>query len=114
MLATLVLFYWGLQSGIGQGAATSLTFAALVLIQFVKAYVFRSDRQSILVRPFANRWLNLAIVWELMLLMLIFYLPPLQAAFGTHPLSFREWIIVTAIALTVIPVLEGGKTLLRK
>jgi Ca2+-transporting ATPase len=114
MLATLMLFYWGLQSSIGQGTATSLTFAALVLIQFVKAYVFRSDRQSILVRPFANRWLNIAIVWELMLLMLIFYLPPLQVAFGTHPLTFREWAIVTGIALTIIPVLEGGKVILRK
>jgi Ca2+-transporting ATPase len=114
MLATLMLFYWGLHSGIGQVTATSLTFAALVLIQFVKAYVFRSDRQSILVRPFANRWLNIAIVWELMLLMLIFYLPPLQVAFGTHPLSFTEWVIVIGIALTIIPVLEGGKVVLRK
>jgi Ca2+-transporting ATPase len=114
MLATLMIFYWGLHSGIGQVTATSLTFAALVLIQFVKAYVFRSDRQSILVRPFANRWLNIAIVWELMLLMLIFYLPPLQVAFGTHPLSFTEWVIVIGIALTIIPVLEGGKVVLRK
>ena len=92
----------------------SLTFAALVLIQFVKAYVFRSDRHSVLVRPFANRWLNLAIIWELIVLTLIFYLPPLQEAFGTHALSIREWVIVTAIALTVIPVLEGGKAILRK
>ena len=113
MVVTLMLFYWGLKSGVGGATATSLTFAALVLIQFLKAYGVRSDRHSVFMRPFANRWLNLAIVWELFLLALIFYVPPLQAAFGTHALSFREWLIVAAIALSIVPVLESGKALLR-
>ena len=42
-----------------------MTFVSLVLIQFFKAYNFRSDRHSVLRHPFANKWLNLAIVWEL-------------------------------------------------
>ena len=39
-----------------------MTFVSLVLIQFFKAYNFRSDRLSVLRRPFANRWLNLAML----------------------------------------------------
>ena len=35
-----------------------MTFVSLVLIQFFKAYNFRSDRHSVFRRPFANRWLN--------------------------------------------------------
>ena len=31
-----------------------MTFVSLVLIQFFKAYNFRSDRHSVLNRPFAN------------------------------------------------------------
>jgi hypothetical protein len=49
----------------------TMTFVSLVLIQFFKAYSFRSDRHSVLIRPFANKWLNLAIIWELLLLVLI-------------------------------------------
>jgi len=41
-----------------------MTFVSLVLIQFFKAYNYRSDRNSVLVRPFSNRWLNLAILWS--------------------------------------------------
>ena len=58
-----------------------MTFVSLVLIEFVKAYNFRSDRHSVLRQPFANKWLNLAIVWELLLLALIVYLPVLHAPF---------------------------------
>ena len=55
-----------------------MTFVSLVLIQFFKAYNFRSDRLSVLHQPFANKWLNLAILWELVLLGLILYVPLLK------------------------------------
>ena len=54
-----------------------MVFTSIVLIEFFKAYSFRSDRLSVFVRPFANKWLNLAIVWELLLL-------------GRHPASTRR------------------------
>ena len=50
-----------------------MTFVSLVLIQFFKAYNYRSDRNSVLDRPFANKWLNLAIVSQLVLLVLVIY-----------------------------------------
>ena len=53
-LVNLGLFAWALQSGRSTSEAMTMTFVSLVLIQFFKAYNFRSDRQSVLVRPFAN------------------------------------------------------------
>ena len=109
----LGLFAWALGSGRGAGHAMALTFVALVLIQFLKAYGFRSDRLSVLIRPFANHWLNAAIIWELALLMAILYLPVLQKPFGTHGMSLREWAMVAGCALTILPVLELGKWMKR-
>ena len=86
-----------------------MTFVSLVLIQFFKAYNFRSDRLSVLNQPFANKWLNLAIVWELILLGLIVYVPILETTFGTYGLPLRDWFIIIAAALTVSPVLELTK-----
>jgi len=108
------LFTWALQSGRALSQAMALTFLSLVLIQFFKAYNFRSDRRSVLRRPFANRWLNLAILWELMLLSLIFHVPVLEEAFGTHELAFGEWLLVVGLAFTVVPVLELTKWLIRR
>jgi Ca2+-transporting ATPase len=65
-------------------------------------------------QPFANKWLNLAIVWELLLLALIVYLPVLHAPFSTYSLPLIDWVIVFALALTVIPVLEIAKWTIRR
>ncbi|HEX2269177.1 MAG TPA: cation-translocating P-type ATPase, partial [Pyrinomonadaceae bacterium] len=60
----LGVFIWALNSGRSVAEAMTMTFVSLVLIQFFKAYNFRSDRHSVLRQPFANKWLNLAILWE--------------------------------------------------
>ncbi len=113
-LVNLGLFIWALSSGRGLEQAMTMTFVSLVLIQFFKAYNFRSDRHSVLRRPFANKWLNLAILWELALLSLIVYLPFLHDAFGTYALPLTDWLIVAGLAVTVVPVLELAKWMERR
>lgn len=113
-LVNVGLFIWALQSGRSLTECMTLVFVSLVLIQFFKAYNFRSDRNSVLHRPFANRWLNRAIVWELFLLVLIIYMPFLQIPFKTVALSYAEWAVVAGAAATVVPVLEITKWLFRR
>jgi P-type Ca2+ transporter type 2C len=112
-VATLGLFVWALSAGKALAEAMTMTFATLVLIEFFKAYSFRSDRNSVLVQPFANKWLNLAILWELALLALLINVPFLQDAFGTRALSLETWLLIAAVAFTIIPVLEAAKRALR-
>jgi len=92
----------------------TLTFVSLVLIEFFKAYSFRSEHQHVLHRPLANRWLNRAILWELGLLVLILYVPFLQKAFGTQPLTLAEALVILFWSHTILPVLELGKWLERR
>jgi P-type Ca2+ transporter type 2C len=113
-LVNLGLFGGLLAAGRPVEHAMVLTFLSLVLIQFFKAYSFRSERHSLLRRPFANRWLNLAILWELLLLGLIIYLPLLQQAFGTYDLTLADWGLAVAAAATVLPVMELAKLLTRR
>ncbi len=113
-VATLTLFSWSLTTERTLTEAMTMTFVTLVLIEFFKAYSFRSDRYSIFRRPFANKWLNLAILWELVLLLLVVNLPFLQDAFGTTSLPLGDWAIAVTVAFTVIPVLEIGKWVIRR
>ncbi len=112
-LVTLVLFTLALSSGRPLAEAMTITFATLVLIEFFKAYSYRSDRRSVLERPLANRWLNLAVLWELFLVGLVLNVPVLRDAFGTVPLSAGTWLLVAASASTIVPVLEVAKRALR-
>ncbi len=113
-LVNLGLFYWALSSGRSQAEAMTMTFVSLVLIQFFKAYNFRSDRHSVLDKPFANKWLNMAVGWELVLLVLIVYVPFLHDAFSTYYLPMMDWLIVFALSVTIVPVLEFAKWLVRR
>ena len=113
-LVNLSLFRWALVSGHDLEHAMTLVFGALVLIEFFKAYNYRSDRRSVFFRPFANKWLNRAIAWELTLLVLIVHLPFFQQVFGTVKLSLTDWSILTFLALTIFPVVEGVKWLERR
>ena len=113
-LINLGLFTWALNSGRSQAEAMTMTFVSLVLIQFFKAYNFRSDRLSVLDKPFANKWLNLAVGWELILLVLIVYLPFLHEAFSTYALPWLDWVIIAGLSVTIVPVLELAKWMVRK
>ena len=113
-LINLGLFTWTLNIGRTLEEAMTITFISLVLIQFFKAYNFRSDRHSVLNKPFANKWLNMAVLWEIALLVLIVYLPFMHDAFGTYSLPLTDWLLVGALAFTIVPVLELAKWMERR
>jgi len=113
-LVNLSMFAWALNSGRELDESMTMVFVGLVLIQFFKAYNYRSDRWSVLIRPFANKWLNLAIVWELLLLVVVVYLPFFQVPMGTFSLSLIDWMVLTGTSLTIFPVLELAKWLERR
>jgi Ca2+-transporting ATPase len=107
------LYRWTLTSGRSQSEAMTMTFVALVLTEFFKAYNFRSDRRSLFDRPFANKWLNLAILWELVLLLVVVYVPWAQRLLGTFSLTTTDWILALTAAVSICPVLEIAKRLIR-
>ena len=61
-----------------------------------------------------DRWLNLAIAWELVLLVLVVYVPLLQRAFGTFSFRAEDWILTVLLAASIVPVLELIKWLARR
>jgi Ca2+-transporting ATPase len=114
MTVNLLFFHWMLSTGRSLGEAMAMIFVLLVMIEFFKAYNFRSDRVSALVRPFANRWLNIAIVSELVLLGAIVHVPLLQNFFGTFSMNAEDWLLILFLATSIVPVLEVAKWLARR
>jgi Ca2+-transporting ATPase len=114
MMVNLTIFKWALDVGKTMLEAQCFTFLTLIIIQFFKAYNFRSDIHSVFkIGFFKNKWLNLAICWEIALLCTIVYVPFLQGAFRTFPLGVLDWAIVILAAGTVFPILELTKAIIR-
>ena len=110
----IALFQWARTSGRSIAEAMTMTFVSLVFIQFFKAYNFRSEINTVFDRPFANKWLNLAIGWEIAMLVLVVYLPFLHKPFGTFSLTWQDWSITGGVAASVVPVLELVKWAIRR
>lgn len=114
MLVNLGIFKWTLDVGRPMIEAQCLCFLTLIIIQFFKAYNFRSDKKSILeIGMFNNKWLNLAIISQMMLMLVIIYVPLLQELFHTFSLGVTDWVIVILLAGSVFPVLEISKAVIR-
>lgn len=108
------LYFWAMHTGKSTSEVMTIVFASLVLIQFFKAYNFRSDRESVFIKPFQNKWLNIAIAWEITLILFVIYLPVLQGAFKTFSMTAGDWGVVFGVSVTIIPFLEVCKFYLRR
>ena len=113
-IVNATLFTWLWRAGRPLTEVMAMTFVSLVLIQFFNAYNCRSDRHSVFRQPFANRWLNLAILWEMLLLLVIMYVPFFQRAFGTFAFAPSDWVLTAALAFSIVPVLELMKWMARR
>jgi len=120
VLLFLFAYYLTDPEGIGEPAlvlvkAQTMVFAGLVIIELFNAFNCRSDKFSLFqVGPFQNKWLNLATVWEIILLTLVIEHPSLEPIFKTSWIRPGEWILVVLTAFTVIPVVEIAKWFLAK
>jgi len=113
-LVNISLFTWLLQTERPLAEVMAMTFVCLVLIQFFNAYNCRSDRLSAFRRPFTNRWLNMAVGWELLALCVVVYVPFFQRAFGTFSLTAGDWALAVVLAFSIVPVLELMKWMVRR
>lgn len=114
-IVNLAIFKGALDAGRSLAEAQAFCFATLVIIQFFKAYNFRSDIKSVLtIGLFRNKWLNMAVLWEFTLLLVIFYIPGLEPIFNTFAFNIIDWALILLAAGSVFPVLEITKLILRK
>ena len=114
-IVNLGIFKWALDTGKDMIEAQSLCFLTLIIIQLFKAYNFRSDKKSVFkIGIFKNKWLNLAVLSQIVLLLAIVEVPLFNKLFNTFPLILSEWLIVVLVATTIFPVLEISKIIIRR
>ncbi len=98
-LATLTAFMWAYSGPDSIRYAQTVAFATLVTAELLRAYTSRSQEQSILRMGLtSNRYMVLATVSSLLLLLIVLYLPALTRLFQTVPLSPQDWIPIAFLA----------------
>lgn len=93
--------------------ARTMGFTILVFAQMLNALCSRSHDQSVFVGLFANKWLWAAIALSTLLQVVVIYVPFLNTAFGTMPLSAGAWAECLGLAMVVLVASELRKCVLR-
>jgi Ca2+-transporting ATPase len=105
---TLVAFNLGLSHSEPEFAET-LAFATLSISELLRAFTSRSERYPIIkIGIFGNKWMNLAVMASLVMILAVIYLPFFNSIFNTLPMGWTEWEII--LPLVLIPSIAAELT----
>lgn len=95
--------------------ATTMSLAAIVFCQIGAVFNCRTEKQSVFKSGiFSNKRVNLGIIVEVILIILLVYLPPLQKVFHTAPLNVSDWLFLCIWPPFVLVVEEIRKVFIRR
>ena len=89
--------------------ARTMAFTTLMMFQLFNVYNCRSVWRSAFSGLLENKWLIGAVALSLFTHVLVIYVPFLQTAFHTVPLSPFDWAIATGVAATLLIGMEAGQ-----
>ena len=92
--------------------ATTMAFATLSLSELLRVYTTRSEINSVFrIGVFSNRWINLAVLSSLIMILAVIYIPIFNPVFTTQPLSTSHWFHITPLLIAPSLVAEITKIL---
>ena len=85
--------------GIDVQTAETMAFVTLSLAELFRSYTVRSEKASIFkIGVFSNKYMQYAVGFSMLLIILVVNVPFLQPIFNTHFLSTTEWFVVLGLA----------------
>jgi Ca2+-transporting ATPase len=101
--------------GVDVQTAETMAFLTLSFAELFRAYTVRSERASLFrIGPFSNWYMQAAVGFSIVLLLLVANVPFLQPIFNTHFLDGTEWLVVLSLALIPAVAEEITKFFLRR
>ena len=87
--------------------ATTMTLGAIIFTQIGMAMNSRKGRGSIFqIKPFANRIISLGIVLEIVLFIILSYMPLFHTLFNTAPIGLDDWLYLLACPFVIMALEE--------
>jgi potassium/sodium efflux P-type ATPase len=95
--------------------ATTMTLAAIVFCQIGAVFNCRTEKQTVFkIKLLSNKLVNLSIIFEILLIFALVYIPPLQSIFHTASLGLTDWLLLCIWPLLIFVIEEARKAWLLK
>ena len=117
---TLGAYWWGhhienVAAGDFNVLASTMAFVTLSFSELFRAYTARSERYSIFkIGVFSNKSMNWAVLFSLVILIGVVYLPIANELFGTTPLDLFHWSRLVPLIFIPSIAAEATKAVVKK
>jgi Ca2+-transporting ATPase len=92
----------------------TVAFATLTLSELFRAFTARSERISVFkLGLFSNKTMNFAVIFSILLVIAVIYVPFMNVIFGTAPLALIDWVWILPFAIMASVAAELTKIYLR-
>jgi Ca2+-transporting ATPase len=86
--------------------AETMAFVTLSMSELLRAFTARSERYPLLkIGIFSNKWMNIAVLVSVVLVLMVVYVPFFNDIFNTLPLGLPEWELI--VPLFLVPSLAA-------
>jgi Ca2+-transporting ATPase len=111
-IQSIWVLYRALQNEVPLPKIQTLIFTLVVISLMFNAFNWRSERYSVFsLGIFTNRSLIYAVLSTVILQLVAIYVPIMQIAFRTVPLSLSDWLMIIPLASTTLIAMELTKYL---
>jgi magnesium-transporting ATPase (P-type) len=102
-------------SGLVYQRATTMALASIVFCQIGVVLCARTEKQSLFqVGFFSNKNIVKGIIFEILLVSAIIYVPFMQAIFQTAPIELRDWVFLVLCPVAIVFLDEIRKVITRR
>jgi magnesium-transporting ATPase (P-type) len=102
-------------AGAAHVQATTMTQTGIVMGQVGAGFAMRTNRRSVFsIGLFSNRFLLVAVAFELALAVALIYVPGLNSAFHQAPIGVTEWLFLATVPFVVFGAEEARKAVVRR
>lgn len=109
------LFYWLISSGVSEFTARNLLLVLFVLFENFQCFNSRSERRSVFRQSLAaNPFLLVGVIGSQALHLGAMYVPGLNGLLGITPITLNDWLMMLALASSLLVVSEIEKVLYRR
>ena len=92
----------------------TFAFASLTLFEIIFVLSCRSQKYSLFqIGPLRNKWLIYSVLFGLVLLLAVMYVPALAVLFHCSPLSALDWVYVVAVSVSGFICYEVAKVVMQ-
>ncbi|MBA3042037.1 MAG: HAD-IC family P-type ATPase [Alphaproteobacteria bacterium] len=109
------LFYWLISTGVSEFTARNLLLVLFVLFENFQCFNSRSERRSVFRQSLAaNPFLLVGIIGSQALHLGAMYVPGLNGLLGITPITLNDWLLLMALASSLLVVSEIEKVIYRR